>query len=35
VAFLQGELRDAQGELLATASATARLVRVAPGDFKT
>ena len=35
VAFLQGELCDAQGKLLATASATARLVRVEPADFKT
>jgi uncharacterized protein (TIGR00369 family) len=34
VAFLQGELHDAKGELLATASATARLIRVEPGGFK-
>ncbi len=34
VAFLQGELHDAAGELLATGSATARLVRVEPGGFK-
>ena len=34
VAFLQGELHDANGELLATASATARLIRVEPGGFK-
>jgi uncharacterized protein (TIGR00369 family) len=34
VAFLQGELRDPQGQLLATATATARLIRVEPGSFK-
>ena len=34
VAFLQGELHDAQGELIATATATARLVQLEPGGFK-
>jgi uncharacterized protein (TIGR00369 family) len=34
VAFLQGELHDAKGDLLATASATARLIRLEPGGFK-
>ena len=34
VAFLQGELHDANGNLLATASATARLIRVESGGFK-
>jgi uncharacterized protein (TIGR00369 family) len=34
VAFLQGELHDAEGDLLATATATARLVRLEPGGFK-
>lgn len=34
VAFLRGELRDADGELLATASATARIVRVTRGGFQ-
>ena len=33
VAFLEGELRDSAGGLIATASATARLVRVEPGGF--
>ena len=31
VAFLQGELHDAAGDLIATATATARLVRIEPG----
>jgi uncharacterized protein (TIGR00369 family) len=34
VAFLQGELHNAEGELLATGSATARLVRLEPRNFK-
>jgi uncharacterized protein (TIGR00369 family) len=34
VAFLQGELHDAKGNLLATASATARLIQLEPGGFK-
>jgi uncharacterized protein (TIGR00369 family) len=34
VAFLQGELHNSEGDLLATATATARLVRVEPGGFK-
>ena len=34
VAFLAGELHDANGELLATASATARLIRLGPDGFK-
>ena len=34
VAFLQGELHDAAGALLATATATARLIQVAPDGFK-
>jgi uncharacterized protein (TIGR00369 family) len=34
VAFLQGELHDAAGDLVATASATARLVSVEPGRFE-
>ena len=34
VAFLQGELHSAQGELLATATATARLVHLKPEGFK-
>lgn len=34
VAFLQGELHDSEGDLLATATATARLVRVKPDGFK-
>ena len=34
VAFLQGELHSADGQLLATASATARMIRVEPGGFK-
>jgi uncharacterized protein (TIGR00369 family) len=34
VAFLQGELRDADGELVATGSATARLVQLGPDGFK-
>lgn len=34
VAFLQGELHDAAGDLVATATATARLVRVEPGRFE-
>jgi uncharacterized protein (TIGR00369 family) len=33
IVFLEGELRDDRGELVATATATARIVRVAPGDF--
>jgi uncharacterized protein (TIGR00369 family) len=31
IAFLAGELRDETGELLATATATARIIRPAPG----
>ena len=34
VAFLQGELHNAEGDLLATGSATARLVRLEPAGFK-
>jgi uncharacterized protein (TIGR00369 family) len=34
VAFLQGELHNAAGDLLATATATARLVQLEPGSFK-
>jgi len=34
IAFLQGELHTAAGELLATATATARVVRLERGDFK-
>jgi uncharacterized protein (TIGR00369 family) len=34
VAFLEGELRNADGDLLATATATARLVRLEPGGLK-
>jgi uncharacterized protein (TIGR00369 family) len=34
VAFLQGELHDARGELIATGSATARLVQLEPDGFK-
>jgi uncharacterized protein (TIGR00369 family) len=34
VAFLQGELRDSEGHLVATATATARMVQVPPGGFK-
>jgi uncharacterized protein (TIGR00369 family) len=34
VAFLEGELRNATEDLLATATATARLIRVEPGGFK-
>jgi uncharacterized protein (TIGR00369 family) len=34
VAFLQGELRNSEGELVATATATARLVRVEAGRFE-
>jgi uncharacterized protein (TIGR00369 family) len=34
IAFLQGELQDAEGDLVATATATARLVHLEPGDFK-
>src|SRR4030095_8925478 len=34
VAFLQGELRHSEGEIVATATATARLVRVEAGSFK-
>ena len=34
VAFLEGELRDSAGDLLATATATARLVQLRPGDFQ-
>ena len=33
VAFLQGELHDSSGALMATATATAGLVRVKPGAF--
>ncbi|MET0390736.1 MAG: PaaI family thioesterase [Polyangiales bacterium] len=32
IAFLSGELRDEQGELLATATATARIVTIDKGD---
>ncbi len=34
VAFLQGELRNSEGDLLATATSTARLIRVKQGGFK-
>ena len=34
VAFLEGELRDSAGDLIATATATARLVQVSPGGFQ-
>ena len=34
VAYLQGELHNAAGELVATATATARLVQLGPGGFK-
>jgi uncharacterized protein (TIGR00369 family) len=34
VAFLQGELQNSEGDLLATATATARLIRVQPDGFK-
>jgi uncharacterized protein (TIGR00369 family) len=34
VAFLQGELHNSEGDLLATATATARLVHVKPDGFK-
>jgi uncharacterized protein (TIGR00369 family) len=34
VAFLQGELHNAAGELVATATATARLVQLEPGGFR-
>jgi uncharacterized protein (TIGR00369 family) len=34
IAFLQGELRDAENELVATATSTVRLVRVDPDGFK-
>lgn len=34
VAFLQGELHDPEGNLVATATATARMVQVRPGGFK-
>jgi uncharacterized protein (TIGR00369 family) len=33
VAFLAGELKDQAGELLATASATARIIRPAPARY--
>jgi uncharacterized protein (TIGR00369 family) len=34
VAFLQGELRDAEDELVATATSTVRLIRVDSDGFK-
>ena len=34
VAFLEGELHDTAGDLIATATATARLVQVKPGSFQ-
>ena len=34
VAFLEGELHDSAGDLIATATATARLIRVGPGGFQ-
>jgi uncharacterized protein (TIGR00369 family) len=34
IAFLEGELHDAAGDLVATATATARLVEVRPGGFQ-
>lgn len=34
IAFLQGELRDQAGELVATATATARIARIARDDVK-
>jgi uncharacterized protein (TIGR00369 family) len=34
VAFIEGELHNSDGELLATATSTARLVRIESGDFK-
>jgi uncharacterized protein (TIGR00369 family) len=34
VAFLEGSLQDAAGNLIATATATARLVQVTPGGFQ-
>jgi uncharacterized protein (TIGR00369 family) len=34
VAFLEGELRSATDELIATATATARLIQVKPGGFQ-
>lgn len=34
VAFLAGELHNAEGELVAIATATARVIRVKPGGFK-
>jgi uncharacterized protein (TIGR00369 family) len=34
VAFLEGELHDTAGDLIATATATARLVQVGPGGFQ-
>ena len=34
VAFLQGELHDPDGALLATGSATARLIRLRPDELK-
>lgn len=34
VAFLEGELRNAADELIATATATARLIQVKPGGFQ-
>lgn len=34
VAFLQGELHDSTGELVAAATATARLIRLEPGGFQ-
>jgi uncharacterized protein (TIGR00369 family) len=34
VAFLQGELHNAEGQLLTTATATARMIRVEPGGFE-
>jgi uncharacterized protein (TIGR00369 family) len=34
VAFLEGELRDPSGNLIATASATARLIRVGSEGFE-
>ena len=34
VAFLEGELRNATNDLIATATATARLIQVKPGGFQ-
>ena len=34
VAFLEGSLQDSAGNLIATATATARLVQVRPGGFQ-